>query len=78
MVPWTTGEHSEESLKDYNDFMRSYKEQHKFCPKCKAISHTTTLMGYVLHSDKREEYKDLNSCVCQECGDYHTFHERVS
>ena len=34
--------------------------------------------GYILNSDKRDEYKDLNNCVCTECGDRHTAHERVS
>ena len=45
------------------------------CPKCGAIPHSTTLMGYVL-SDI-ETYKDLNNCICSQCGDSHTCHDRV-
>jgi len=58
--------------------MDTYKKQHKVCPKCGSTGHSTTLMGYILNSDKREEYKDLNSCVCSECGDKHTAHDRIS
>ena len=52
-VPWTFSEHTEESLKDYNDFMSIYKSKHRYCPVCGSERHTSTLMGYVLNSDKR-------------------------
>lgn len=28
--------------------------------------------------DRKDEYKDLNRCVCSNCGDVHTTHDRVS
>ena len=77
-VPYVMKEHTDESLKEYNEFKSEYKKQHKFCPKCGSESPSTTLMGYIVNWDKKEEYKDLNRCVCQECGDVHTTHERVS
>jgi len=76
-APFICKEHTEESLKDYHEFMTKYKKEHAICPKCGATEHSTTLMGYVLYSDKRDEYKDLNTCVCSECGDIHTTHKRV-
>lgn len=63
--------------KEYDDFMNEYNSNHKYCPKCGAEGHTTTLVSYVLNMDKPEEYKDLNNCVCSKCGDKHTAHERV-
>jgi hypothetical protein len=76
-VPWILKEHTTESLKDYNSFMKKYRKQHEVCPKCGAKEHITTLMGYPMYSDRREEYKDLNSCLCV-CGDVHSCHDRIS
>jgi hypothetical protein len=71
-------EHTEESSKAYDDFMNIYEEEHKLCPNCGDDgSYSMTLMGYILNMDKKEEYKDLNRCQCQKCGNSHTFHERV-
>lgn len=58
--------------------MDKYRLLHEVCPNCGSREHSTTLVGYILNSDKREEYKDLNSCVCSFCGDRHTAHERIS
>lgn len=77
-APWIMKEHTEESLKDYNEFMAKYRTEHEVCPKCGEKGHSTTLMGYPLHSDRREEYKDLNTCVCSKCKDRHSAHERIS
>jgi ribosomal protein L32 len=77
-VPYIFVEHTEKSLKEYHKFMDKYKKQHAVCPKCGATMHSTTLMGYPLYSDKRKEYKDLNNCVCSNCRDRHTAHERIS
>ena len=77
-VPWVMKEHTEESLKDYKEFMTKYNKEHEVCPKCGEKSHSTTLMGYILNSEKREEYKDLNTCVCSKCKDRHSAHERIS
>lgn len=61
----------------YEDFMKKYREDHKYCPKCGAVSHSSTFVGYVFNRDNPEEYKDLNRCVCQECNDIHTYHDRI-
>lgn len=67
---------NEQSVKSDN-FKKEYYLNHKFCPKCGNEGHSTTLVGYILDMDKKEEYKDLNNCVCSKCGDIHTAHERV-
>jgi len=58
-------------------FREEYKKDHKCCPKCGALSHSSTLAGYVFNIDKKEEYKDKNRCKCSECGDVHITHDRV-
>ena len=58
-------------------FMKQYSEEHECCPKCGETAHNTTLVGYILYMDKKEEYKDNNRCTCLKCGDRHTTHERV-
>jgi hypothetical protein len=77
LAPYILGEHTEESSKQYDEFMKEYHKQHKYCPKCGGEQHTTTLVGYVLNWDKKEEYKDMNRCECMECGDKHSAHDRV-
>ena len=75
LVPYVFAEHTKESLAAYNKIMKKYRKEHEFCPKCGAKGHSTTLMGYPL---KDVDYKDLNICVCSNCGDKHTAHERIS
>ncbi len=58
-------------------FRKQYNIDHALCPKCGGESHTSTLAGYIMHSDKLEEYKNLNDCRCSQCGDKHTTHDRV-
>lgn len=77
-APFVIAEHTEESLKDYKEFMAKYKKQHEVCPKCGSIKHSTTFAGFIMISDRREEYKNLNDCVCFDCGDKHTCHDRIS
>lgn len=77
-APYILAEHTKESLKEYHKFMDKYKKKHAVCPKCGATGYSTTLMGYILNSDKCEEYKDLNNCVCSNCGDRHIRHDRIS
>jgi hypothetical protein len=77
-APYICVPHTDESLKDYHKFMKAYRKQHEVCPKCGSKAHTSTLMGYVLNDNKRNEYKDLNRCKCSDCGDVHTAHERIS
>lgn len=76
-APYILGEHTEESRKKYDKFMKKYHKNHKYCPRCGFIKHTTTLVGYPLIDGKENEYKDLNRCECLSCGDIHTCHERV-
>ena len=77
-APYILKEHDEESLQQYNEFMKWYKSQHKYCPICFSEQHSTTLMGFILNWEDKENYKDLNSCVCVTCGSKHTVHERIS
>lgn len=63
---------------DNDKFKKEYHEKHKLCPKCGALQHSTTLAGYILNPNKKEEYKDLNDCVCSKCGNRHTEHDRIS
>jgi hypothetical protein len=76
-APFVLGEHTEESLKQYNEFMREYHKQHECCHRCGSKNHSTTLVGYILNWDKKEDYKDMNRCCCAECGDVHSAHDRV-
>lgn len=62
----------------YETFMKEYRIKHEVCPKCGTKSHRSTLMGYIFNSSKPDEYKDLNRCTCSNCGDVHTYHERIS
>lgn len=55
--------------------LKEYSMKHRLCPICKSEKYSTTLVGYVYNPVK--EYKDLNSCVCSNCGDRHTTHDRV-
>jgi len=75
LAPYMFVSHTEESLKEYREFMDIYHNEHKYCPKCGSESCWTTLVGYVKQEGK--EYKDLNKCTCTTCGDVHTCHERV-
>ena len=78
LMPYIIKEHTEESEAEYDAFMTEYKKKHAVCPKCGAIPHSSTLMGYILNSDKKEEYKDLNNCTCLNCEYQCTAHERIS
>ena len=77
-VPYICVESSEESSKQYDDFMKKYREEHKYCPNCGHDSCSTTLMGYIFNMGKPEEYQDKNRCQCTECGDVHIYHDRLS
>jgi hypothetical protein len=63
---------------EYDKFMKQYHEEHKCCPKCGCEEHLSSLVGYVLNLDKKDEYKDKNSCVCSNCGLKHITHDRVA
>lgn len=47
---------------DYEEFMKKYR---------------TTLTGFIFDHENKDEYKDLNDCICN-CGDKHVFHDRIS
>ena len=76
-VIMTKNEVSVRSRDEYHVFMETYKKKHALCPKCGAINYSTTYVGYILHLDSKEEYKDLNKCKCSECGHSHSTHDRI-
>lgn len=76
-APYVIRQHTEESLKEYDEFMSIYNKLHEYCPKCGGKDHISTLMGYALNLENKEEYKDENSCVCSNCGNIHITHDRV-
>lgn len=67
-----------QSRQDYESFMNQYRKDHALCPKCRHSAHMSTLVGYAYVAENKENYKDLNDCVCSVCKDRHTVHERVS
>lgn len=66
-----------EGRKEYKKFLKEYHSNHAKCPKCGTEPHSTTYVGYIVDMDRKDEYKDLNRCVCSNCGDVHTTHDRV-
>ncbi len=62
---------------EHDSFKKEYNQKHKLCPICGAKEHSITLMAYILRLEAKEEYKDLNRCICSSCGDNHTKHDRV-
>ena len=75
-VPYEFSLKSEDDKK-YEDFKREYDEEHEACPKCNALSHISLFMVYPFDVNNKQDYKDLNFCICNECGDEHIAHERV-
>lgn len=70
-------EQLEERSREYDEFMVEYRKQHKCCPECGSTEYKSTLIGYVLNYDKKEEYRDMNKCECMKCGAKHSVHDRV-
>jgi transcription elongation factor Elf1 len=68
---------TKEQFKEFDDFMYEYYKEHSHCPKCGSKKYKNTLRGYDFFLDRKEEYKDLNTCICGDCGDVHTLHERI-
>ena len=64
--------------KKYTEFMAKYKSKHKCCPNCGSTDYISTLIGFAFYSDKPDEYKDRNRCVCADCNDRHIVHDRIS
>jgi transcription elongation factor Elf1 len=62
---------------DYDDFITSYEIKHKYCPICGEESHTETLEGFIVDYTNLDKYKDKNICVCLNCGNKHTVHDRI-
>lgn len=60
-----------------DEFRKHYNSQHKYCPNCGNEHCITTLAGYILNTDKMNEYCDRNRCDC-DCGFVHTVHDRVA
>lgn len=58
----------EEYRKRRDEFYQKYREEHRCCPNCGSRNYTMTLLGIPLNLDKADEYRDINSCHCQDCG----------
>lgn len=72
-------EKMKESDRKRDEFMIQYKIEHECCPNCGISSnYITTLASYIYNFELPEQYKDLNICTCGNCGNQHTYHERVS
>ncbi len=64
--------------KERDEFLENYENDHLVCPNCGEIdNYRSTLVGYILHMDDKENYKNLNKCTCMKCNDVHTKHERL-
>ena len=77
LAPYIMCDYTEESLKEYNDFMSAYRDRHRCCPNCGSRNYTMTLAGFPFNHDKPDEYKDRNSCHCLDCGWKGIVHELV-
>lgn len=76
-APFIMCEHTEKTLKEYNDFMFKYRTQHCCCPKCGSKNYSTTLAGYIFNSEHPEEYKNKNAVNCLDCGWRGIIHDLV-
>jgi len=65
-------------ISEYDLFMKDYYLKHAVCPKCGSNICLTSLVGFALDMNNKEAYKDLNKCECDNCGDKHTQHDRIS
>ncbi|MFW6243029.1 MAG: hypothetical protein ACOC2W_02625 [bacterium] len=61
-----------------NIFRKKYEIEHEVCPKCGSSSYSTTLVGFAMDVNNPENYKDENDCTCNNCGDKHITHDRIS
>lgn len=56
-------------IAESESFRKQYRENHACCPDCKSVKVGQTLIGYILDIRyKADEYKDSNSCWCDDCG----------
>lgn len=62
----------------YDNFMKKYNEDHKYCPKCGSNDFTTTLVGYIFDQSNPRSYKDKNIYKCLVCKNIHIRHDRIS
>lgn len=69
---------SAESDRKREIFMKQYDKEHKYCPKCGGLHHSTTMMGFMYFADNPSSYANHNDCVCSSCGDKHEFHDRIA
>ena len=58
-------------------FRDEYRKNHALCPNCGHDQFMTTLMGFPMHMDHPEDYKDLNNCTCSKCKNQHVTHDRT-
>jgi len=62
---------------EYNEFLENYNELHRCCPICGHDKFIATFVDYFLDLNNKENYKNLNECICLNCRDIHIFHERI-
>jgi predicted nucleic-acid-binding Zn-ribbon protein len=66
----------ESYMKQYILNIEEYKLKHELCPKCGYKSHSSTLMGYIFNTAKPDQA--IFRCICSNCGDTHTYQDRIS
>jgi len=77
-APYIIADSTSGPSKEYTQFMDEYNEKHKYCLVCGSTGYSTTLTGYIINMDNKDSYEDRNRCICSNCGDIHSFHDRVS
>lgn len=68
----------EKLSKEQDEFLNDYNIKHKYCPVCGFEICRTNLVAFRLDLNNKEDYKDLNTCVCVRCGSRHKRHDRKS
>jgi hypothetical protein len=58
-------------------FYEEYYSLHKCCPNCGSEDYMGTLMDMEFYIGKMDDYKDINRCTCEQCGDTHIYHDRI-
>jgi len=65
------------SRKESDDFRNQYHNNHKRCPSCGGEDYSSTLVGYVLNMNDKENYKNKNHIECLDCGFKGIIHDLV-
>lgn len=61
-----------------SEFMEQYNSERICCPNCGSKGgYSQTIARFIFDASNPESYKNLNNCQCSQCGNTHTFHDRV-